>query len=42
MILGAANGKYTDSGKLAIGPFMEMGKNWYSTYNDFGEGEEKR
>lgn len=20
---------------------MEMGKNWYSTYNDFGKGEER-
>ncbi len=41
VILGAANGKYTDNGKLTIGPFMEMGKNWYSTYNDFGNGEER-
>ncbi|WP_180383414.1 autotransporter outer membrane beta-barrel domain-containing protein [Campylobacter devanensis] len=39
VILGAANGKYTDNGKLTIGPFMEMGKNWYSTYNDFGDGK---
>lgn len=38
VILDAANGKYTDNGKLTIGPFMEIGKNWYSTYNDFGEG----
>ena len=38
-IIGAANGKYTDNGKLTIGPFMEIGKSWYSTYNDFGNGE---
>ncbi|WP_180381709.1 beta strand repeat-containing protein, partial [Campylobacter lanienae] len=39
LIVGAAAGKYTDDGKLTIGPFIEMGKNWYSTYNDFGNGE---
>ncbi|WP_141081947.1 hypothetical protein, partial [Campylobacter lanienae] len=39
LIVGAAKGQYTDDGKLTIGPFIEMGKNWYSTYNDFGNGE---
>ncbi|MDY5519832.1 autotransporter outer membrane beta-barrel domain-containing protein, partial [Campylobacter lanienae] len=39
VILGAANGRYTDNGKLTVGPFIEMGKNSYSTHNDFGDGK---